>query len=315
VSSSELFYAFTLGMLAAVNPCGFPLLPAYLEMFTGDTGSSRLANQTGRAVAAGGLATIGFVALFGAFGLAIEVGWSALAGHAVSGARFVMAGVGIAMAVAGVASLVHRPLRVPLPVLPSGIGLRRPAAMAVFGLSYGVASLGCALPLFVSGVATTFTGDSPASGVAVFVAYAIGMGSVLSALAVGIAIAGPAAARPLRRFSRLVAPLGGVLLLCVGAYLAWYWISAITDPLASNPVERVVNTVQAHVASFIQTEATVVGAVIGVLVVLSVLFAGLADVRTPWRVWRTASDPRRDGESPSPAALPPILTQYQDTPL
>ncbi len=311
MSSSGLFYAFTLGMLAAVNPCGFPLLPAYLELFTGDAGSAGLATRTGRALAAGGLSTVGFLALFGAFGLAIEAGWSTLAGHAVSGARFVMVGVGIVMAGAGLATLLRRPLPLRLPVLPSGIGLRRPAAMAVFGISYGIASLGCALPLFVSGVATTFTRNSPAGGVAVFVAYALGMGSVLSALAVGMVLAGPAAARPLRRVSRVVTPLGGALLTCVGVYLVWYWISAISAPLASNPVERVVNAVQAHVASFVQTEATIVGAVIGALVVVSVLVAGFADVRAPWRAIVAS---RRAGGAEETAPDPrAIAAQYSDT--
>jgi cytochrome c-type biogenesis protein len=221
-----------------------------------------------------------------------------------------MVGVGIVMAGAGIATVLHRPLRLRLPVLSSGIGLRRPAAMTVFGISYGIASLGCALPLFVSGVATTFTKHSPASGVEVFVSYGLGMGSVLCALAVGIALAGPAAARPLRRVSRLVMPLGGVLLTCVGAYLAWYWIISISNPLASNPVERVVNSVQANVATFVQANAAMVGTVAGTLVVLSVLVVGFADVRTPWRFFHS-----RRGQAP-PLADPgprPVVAPYPDT--
>ncbi len=33
--SSLILFAFTLGLVAAVNPCGFPMLPAYLALFVG----------------------------------------------------------------------------------------------------------------------------------------------------------------------------------------------------------------------------------------------------------------------------------------
>ena len=106
-------------------------------------------------------------------------------------------------------------------------------------------------------------------------------------------------------------PLGGALLTCVGVYLVWYWISAMGAPLASNPVERVVNTVQAHVASFVETEATIVGAVIGALVVVSVLVAGFADVRAPWRAIVAS---RRAGGAEETAPDPrAIVAQYSDT--
>ncbi len=60
-------------MLAAVNPCGFALLPAYLTLLVvGDRVDSSFAGRLaaiGRALALTAAMTVGFVAVFGVFGL------------------------------------------------------------------------------------------------------------------------------------------------------------------------------------------------------------------------------------------------------
>ena len=73
--------------------------------------------------------------------------------EAILGLTVVMVVLGVGMAVVGILSLFHKPLRVRLPQLGPGAGLRRPVALTVFGLSYGVASIGCSLPLFIGAVA------------------------------------------------------------------------------------------------------------------------------------------------------------------
>jgi cytochrome c-type biogenesis protein len=58
-------------MVAAINPCGFALLPAYLSLLViGDSAGSRR-SAVGRALAFTGAMTLGFVAVFGIFGLVI----------------------------------------------------------------------------------------------------------------------------------------------------------------------------------------------------------------------------------------------------
>jgi cytochrome c biogenesis protein CcdA len=67
-------YAFTLGLLAAVNPCGFPLLPAYLSQFAYDSSDRGWGRRTARALMAGLSVTAGFVVTFGLAGLLVESG-------------------------------------------------------------------------------------------------------------------------------------------------------------------------------------------------------------------------------------------------
>ncbi len=270
----ELLYAFTLGMLAVVNPCGFPLLPAYLELFVAGSATGGPVGQVARALRSGALMTVGFVAVFGTLGLVVELGWTAFADHAVTVARYAMAVVGVAMVGLGLAWLLQHPLELQLPVGRAGRGVRRPVAMAVFGASYAVASIGCALPLFLSGVAASFTHRGAAAGAGVFLSYGLGMGTVLIALAVVVALAGPRALRPLRGLSRYVPVVGGGLLVLVGLYLTGYWVTAIVSPVSSAPLEGWVTGVQQSAASFLSAHARLIGALAGALVVGALLAVG-----------------------------------------
>src|SRR5439155_6294623 len=71
-------YAVGAGMAAAVNPCGFALLPAYLGLYLGT--ESATAPRLARAVAVGAAMTAGCVALFGLFGLVVAA-VAAVASH------------------------------------------------------------------------------------------------------------------------------------------------------------------------------------------------------------------------------------------
>lgn len=58
---APLALAFAAGLLAAFNPCGFALLPAYLAYFIGVAGDDRPSplRATGRALAVSGTLTLG----------------------------------------------------------------------------------------------------------------------------------------------------------------------------------------------------------------------------------------------------------------
>ena len=60
--------AFAAGLIAALNPCGFAMLPAYLALVVRSTDNGA-AVAAGRAVAATAAMTLGFLAVFATFGL------------------------------------------------------------------------------------------------------------------------------------------------------------------------------------------------------------------------------------------------------
>ena len=178
-----------------------------------------------------------------------------------------------------------------------GVGLSRgPAArrslpsMASFGVAYAVASLSCTVGPFLAIVVTSFRAGSTIAGVALFVAYAAGMGLTVAVAAVAVALARESLLRRVRRAAPLLSRLGGGLLLAAGAYVAWYgWYeirvlrgAATNDPVidAAGIVQRWVSTLLDHAgAGFLAA-------------VLAVLLAGAA-----MRRFKQRSAPR----APTPA--------------
>ena len=62
-------FAFTAGIFATVNPCGFAMLPAYLSYFLGVEGKSDVDGDARssliRAITTGGIVSLGFLVVFG----------------------------------------------------------------------------------------------------------------------------------------------------------------------------------------------------------------------------------------------------------
>ncbi len=75
-------FAFGVGMVAAVNPCGFAMLPAYLSLYLGaheeDFGKRSSMARLLRALLVGAVVSSGFVVLFGLAGLVISAGGTLL---------------------------------------------------------------------------------------------------------------------------------------------------------------------------------------------------------------------------------------------
>jgi hypothetical protein len=201
--------------------------------------------------------------------------------------------LGVAMVAVGAWTLAGRSVRVPLPVVPSGRGRRPVVGMFLFGVAYAVASLSCALPVFVAGVSGTFGRDGVAGGLADFVAYALGMGLLLAVASLVVAHAGAPALRRARRVGPVLQRVVGAVLVLVGAYLVLYWASDLADPGAISAPVRLVERVQASVVSWLSGAPRTIGVVlaVGVLAALAALFLS--------RPARAAGEPAAPEGSPA----------------
>ena len=225
-------YAFTAGLVAAVNPCGFPMLPAYLSFFIGlDDDAVDRGGRVVRAITSAGAVSLGFLAVFSALGIPINAGVTSI--YRVMPWLTIVIGIGLAGL--GVAMLAGWKLVVALPRLDKGGRSRRFGSMVLFGISYAIASLGCTLPVFLLVVTAGAAADSAVS----LLAYSLGMTVVLMALSLALALARESMVRTMRQATRYVDRASGVLLLLVGVYLVWYGKFAIdpangtgTSPLA-----------------------------------------------------------------------------------
>lgn len=238
-------FAFAAGAVAAFNPCGFALLPAYLSFFLGadladDGASVGAARRVARAIRVAAAVSVGFAVVFGAAGIAITQ-----ASVTVQRATpWISIGVGLALIPAGVAMARGWQPKLTLPQLGSrGIDDRGLFAMAWFGVSFAIVSLSCTIPAFLVAVASTFEQADPVSGMAVFGAYTAGMAAVLGTLTVATALAQGALVARLRRTLPHVQRLAGSLLAVAGAYVAYYgWYDIRTEQgrdVPTGPVDAV----------------------------------------------------------------------------
>ena len=272
-ASGPLLYAFTLGLVAAVNPCGFPLLGAYLSFFVGSDTDER-PRRLVRGLAAGSCVTVGFVLVFAVLGALVEGGVDVVLGWV----PWVMIPVGVALFALGVAGALGRPVKLLVPTRRLGTG-RGALAMAGFGITYAVASLTCALPLFLAAVAGTFGRLGVARGLGDFVAYALGMGLFLMVAGLIVANAGVSPLRRLSPITRFVPRIAGGVLALVGAYLTFYWAAYEADPTASPPPIGLVERLQTDITTWLSSSVRVVGVILGLAVVVALMLGAAATGR------------------------------------
>lgn len=264
-----MLYAFTLGLVAALNPCGFPLLPAYLTGFVGRDADRPWPVRTVRALGSSLAVTVGFVAVFAPLGGLVSAGVDVVLGWV----PWIMIPFGVALVGFGLWTLAGRSVKVRVPAIPVRLGAeagrrRRPIlGMVLFGVAYAVASLSCALPVFIAGVSGSFHSDGVASGIAAFVAYALGMGLLLAVAALVVAHAGAPALRRARRLGPVLHRLVGAVLVLVGGYLVLYWASFVADPSSTPGLVQAVERVQATLVTWLSSAPRTIGVLLGLAVV------------------------------------------------
>lgn len=218
MSNAQLAYGFTAGMLAAVNPCGFALLPAYLSYYLGTDDGDDSGEGAGllSALWVSGAMTLGFLAVFAPLGAL----WSTISDVVGRHLPWVTLTLGIALVVLGAAMLRGFQPVVRLPKLDVGAGTQRFWSMFLFGVSYAVASLSCTIPIFAAVMSATFASGF-LSGIAAFVAYGLGMGAVVAVLTVAVAFARQGLVRSIRRLLPLIGRISGALIVVAGLYVAY----------------------------------------------------------------------------------------------
>ncbi|MDM4140534.1 MULTISPECIES: cytochrome c biogenesis CcdA family protein [Mycobacterium] len=214
--------AFAAGLVAALNPCGFAMLPAYLLLVVRGQGSGAASGgaAAGRALAATAGMALGFLTVFGAFG-ALTVSAATTVQRWLP---YATVGVGVVLIGLGGWLLSGRELSAltPRPLGPRWAPTARLGSMYGYGVSYAIASLSCTIGPFLAVTAAGLRGGSVVTGVAIYLAYSAGLTLVVGVLAVAAATASTAMVDRLRRVLPFVNRIGGALLLLVGLYVAYY---------------------------------------------------------------------------------------------
>ena len=261
-------YSFMLGVLAAVNPCGFVLLPAYLLYFLGIDSNNQQA-PVKRALVVSAAVSSGFLLVFIIIGTISRLftQWIEL------NAKYAGLLIGLALVVMGVAMLAGWK---PSFITPTIAGQRDRSlrAMFVFGIAYAVASIGCTIGFLTTAIFGSIGVHGFSSGVISIVLYGAGMALLVSTLTVTLAVAKGGLLRVLRNGLRYMDKLAAGFIVLTGLYLSWYWYVAISERSSAGNVTSNVENWQSDVASFLQRQgawrlAFVFAVVIGLATVVA----------------------------------------------
>lgn len=285
-------------MLAAFNPCGFAMLPAYLGWFLGlDSGTGQGADRAPgvlRSLVVGACVTLGFISVFAVFGILIRQFSVAI----YEFTPYLTLAFGILLVPLGLYLLSGRQLKLRVPTVKRGPRERTLPAVVAFGASYAVVSLGCTLPLFLGPIASTLNRDL-ASGLATFVAYSVGFALILTSLTLAVGLARGSLVRHFRRVLPYVSRASGALLIVTGVYVAYYgWyefqIFVRDNPdVNAGPVDWVTDRTNDLATWVTDTGPIRLGIVLSALLVAAVALVVLRSRR------------RRPGDPPTPDAKTP----------
>ena len=274
-----LALALVAGALASVNPCGFPLLPAFLSFYVGadEDDLPRAPARVGQGLLVGLLVSAGFLAVFGVVGVPIAYGVTQLTG-AIPWAGLV---VGILMVLAAIAGLAGRSVYLSPKRAMTMERRRHPTTMLWFGAAYAVCSLGCTLPIFVALVGASLATASLLEGTIVFGAYAFGMATMLMALSLGAALARDGLVRRLKKLLPHMHRIASGLLLVAGSYLTYYWARVIWSPARSLGDDPLVGAMT-RFATLVQRAAGSSGGKATLLIAGVIVAVGIAVATWQW---------------------------------
>lgn len=208
IDAAGLAFAFTAGVLALFSPCALPLLPGYISYYLGSKA------PLAKALQGGALCALGAISTFLAMGAIVSL-LGSLASKYVPALGAV---AGAVLAFMGVTMLLEiKTLSFPVPVeAPKEGGLK---GLFVYGAAYGLASAGCAAPIFFSVVVYALASGGLLEGFLAFLAYALGMAIPLVFVTMLVAKAKGLVVKRAIKLIPLLQKIAGGLLVAAGAYL------------------------------------------------------------------------------------------------
>ncbi len=222
-------FAFSAGVVSAVNPCGFAMLPAYLGLYMSTSIYEKDSTHYGKMILKG--LFIGCCVGLGVLSLFLFVGL--ITGFALNFIRSIMEWVGLLLGVGlitigiwlmnggrlytGLTARIGQSIGNPTQISLKGFFL--------FGVSYGVASLSCTLPIFLSVVGINLNGSSIYDSMMQFALYGAGMGSMILFVTLSMAILKGVMIRYIKLALPYVERIGFFLVVLSGMYIVFYWMT------------------------------------------------------------------------------------------
>jgi cytochrome c-type biogenesis protein len=269
-------YSFILGVLAAVNPCGFVLLPTYLIFFLGVREETELtaSERIRRALVVSSGISIGFLAIFFVIGVISRLftQWIEL------NAKYASLAIGIVLVIGGARMLTGWTPKFATPQL-GGVQTKTFRATVIYGVAYAVASIGCTIGFLTTAVFGSIALHGFVSGVFSILLYGLGMAMLVTALTVSLAFAKTGIVTIIKNRLHIIQRLGAIFVTLTGIYLVVYWYGAISEKKSTSFVTRIERW-QTSVASFLQQQGAFRLAIVLTLIVIVAMVVSRRKVRT-----------------------------------
>tara|TARA_B100000029_G_scaffold447648_1_gene469590 strand:+ start:153 stop:893 length:741 start_codon:yes stop_codon:yes gene_type:complete len=233
-------FSFSAGIVAAFNPCGVAMLPAYIGYQMGsDDLNIPYAERLSRAFLMGISVTSGFVLFSLIVGLIITAGGGFVLHLIPFGGLVVgilMLSLGLTLTVTGKEIGIWSTTRVTFGHARSTKGI------FLFGIAYAISSLGCAFPIFLAAIGIlagqTLGEINLIQSTLRFASYGLGMGLVLTTVTVGTILFKDTLSKFIKAIMPYVRIIGNMALIGAGAYLVWYWLSGDGSELLKRSIEK-----------------------------------------------------------------------------
>jgi len=209
--------AFLTGLMSFFAPCAFPLLPGYISYYLG---RSEGGPTLGGSVKAGIASATGINGIFAVIGAAVAVGGAAVKSYLTyfaPGVGFVIVLLGLAM-VFGKTEIFENFWGI-LSSCSSKVGGRAGySGLFVYGVGYGLASMGCQAPVFIALIFAGLASGGALEAFLIFLSFSIGMGCMMLTVSVIVGTAKMKLLEHMRTLTPYVNRACGIVLIVVGAY-------------------------------------------------------------------------------------------------
>jgi len=209
---SGLTLIFTAGALALLSPCGFPMLPGYISYYMGAKASLE------KAVSGGVACTLGLLTVFSVIGVGVST-LGSLVSRYIPLLELVAGLIVIFMGVSMIVE-IRFPTFFTISRAPRQRGL---IGVFLYGVAYGLATLGCSAPVFFSILFYAVAAGGPLYSMITFVVYAIGMGLPIIITTLLVAKAKKFMLERMVKMIPWFQKISGIILIIIGVYLIYFY--------------------------------------------------------------------------------------------
>jgi cytochrome c biogenesis protein CcdA/PKD repeat protein/peroxiredoxin len=213
MSLSGLSLVFSAGVLALFSPCGFPMLPGYLSYYLGKKKSIE------KAVSGGVACTLGLIGVFSVIGVGVALFGNMVAQY-IPVLELVAGSLAIAMGISMLANIKF-PTLFSISRAPTQRGLH---GLFLYGIAYGLATLGCSAPIFFSTLFYAISSGGFLPGIITFITYAIGMGLPLLLITILLARAKDRFLTKIMGAMPWIQKISSLVIIAIGIYLISYYL-------------------------------------------------------------------------------------------